>query len=165
MEALAATLRAEGRSPLIVPLGASTPLGALGLALGVGEIVRQGIVPDVIVHATSSGGTQAGLIAGCALFGLPTRVIGISADDPVADIGQIVISLCSGIETLLALPAGALGAESRFAADASFVGDGYGSPATRRARRNAGRPHRGALHRPLVHRQGAGLIGTPADVP
>ncbi|MBP9106616.1 MAG: pyridoxal-phosphate dependent enzyme [Gemmatimonadaceae bacterium] len=128
MEALAATLRAEGRNPLIVPLGASTPLGALGLALGVGEIVRQGIVPDVIVHATSSGGTQAGLIAGCALFGLPTRVIGISADDPVAEIGQIVISLCSGIETLLALPAGALGAESRFAADASFVGDGYGIP-------------------------------------
>ena len=38
--------------------------------------------PDVIVHASSSGGTQAGLIAGCALFGLRARVIGVSADDP-----------------------------------------------------------------------------------
>jgi 1-aminocyclopropane-1-carboxylate deaminase/D-cysteine desulfhydrase-like pyridoxal-dependent ACC family enzyme len=128
MAALANRLRAEGRTPLVIPLGASTPLGALGLALGVGEIARQGIVPDVIVHATSSGGTQAGLLAGCALFGLPTRVIGISADDPVDEIGEIVTSLCGGIEEMLSLPVGAIGAASRFEADASFVGDGYGIP-------------------------------------
>jgi 1-aminocyclopropane-1-carboxylate deaminase/D-cysteine desulfhydrase-like pyridoxal-dependent ACC family enzyme len=128
MERLAERLRAEGRAPLIIPLGASTPLGAMGLALGIGEIVQQATVPDVIVHATSSGGTQAGLLAGCALFGLPTRVIGISADDPVEDIGHIVRTLCGGIEERLALPAGALEADARFAADASFVGDGYGIP-------------------------------------
>ncbi len=128
MEALDARLRAEGRRPRIVPLGASTPLGALGLALGVGEVVQQGIVPDVIVHATSSGGTQAGLLAGCALFGVATRVIGISADDPVSDIGRIVGKIGSGIEELLALPANTLGMADRFVADASFVGDGYGIP-------------------------------------
>lgn len=128
MEALAGTLRAEGRTPLVIPLGASTPLGGLGLALGIGEIVRQGIVPDVIVHATSSGGTQAGLIAGCALFGLPTQVIGISADDPIDEIRGVVTSICHGMEALLHMPAGGLGAESRFEADASFVGDGYGIP-------------------------------------
>lgn len=128
MEALATRLRAEGRRPRVVPLGASTPLGALGLALGIGELVQQGIVPDVIVHATSSGGTQAGLLAGCALFGVPTRVIGMSADDPVADIGRIVGSIGSGIEELLGLPPSALGIAERFAADASFVGDGYGLP-------------------------------------
>jgi 1-aminocyclopropane-1-carboxylate deaminase/D-cysteine desulfhydrase-like pyridoxal-dependent ACC family enzyme len=128
MERLAGRLRAEGRTPLIIPLGASTPLGAMGLALGIGEIVQQATVPDVIVHATSSGGTQAGLLAGCALFGLPTRVIGISADDPVEDIGHIVRTLCGGIEERLALPTGALEADARFAADASFVGDGYGIP-------------------------------------
>lgn len=128
MEALADTLRAEGRKPLVIPLGASTPLGGLGLALGIGEIVRQGVVPDYIVHATSSGGTQAGLLAGCALFGLDTQVLGISADDPADEIGHIVRSLCGGMEEMLALPAGALGAESRFAADAGFVGEGYGIP-------------------------------------
>lgn len=128
MESIAAKLRAEGRTPLVIPLGASTPLGGLGLALGIGEIVRQGVVPDVIVHATSSGGTQAGLIAGCALFGLETQVIGISADDPVHEIKHIVTSLCSGMEELLALPAGALGAESRFMADDGFIGEGYGIP-------------------------------------
>ncbi len=128
MEALAQQLRAQGRRPLVIPLGASTPLGALGLALGVGEIARQGVVPDVIVHATSSGGTQAGLLAGCALFGLKTRVIGISADDPVAEIAHVVAGIGAGIEELLALPPGALGIESRFEADASFVGEGYGIP-------------------------------------
>lgn len=128
MASLADELRAQGRSPHVIPLGASTPLGALGLALGIGEIVRQGIVPDVIVHATSSGGTQAGLLAGCALFGLETEVIGISADDPVHEIGAIVTELCAGIEALLGLPPGALGAADRFRADAGFVGDGYGVP-------------------------------------
>jgi L-cysteate sulfo-lyase len=128
MQALAAELRDAGRTPLVIPLGASTPLGALGLALGVAELVQQGIVPDVIVHATSSGGTQAGLIAGCALFGLDTQVIGISADDPVSEIGAIVTELCGGIEALLSLSPGAMAAGDRFRAHAEFVGDGYGMP-------------------------------------
>jgi len=83
MEDLAAELRRAGRKPFIVPLGGSTPTGAMGFARGISEIAGDGIKPDAIVHATSSGGTQAGLVAGCALFGVRTRVIGISADDVV----------------------------------------------------------------------------------
>jgi 1-aminocyclopropane-1-carboxylate deaminase/D-cysteine desulfhydrase-like pyridoxal-dependent ACC family enzyme len=128
MESLARELEAEGKRPFVIPLGASTPTGAMGLALGVGELVYQGTVPDVIVHATSSGGTQAGLIAGCALFEVDARVIGISADDPVDTIGGIVTEICGGIEDRLGLAAGALGAATRFAADASYVGEGYGIP-------------------------------------
>ena len=48
--------------------------------------VEQMPAPDVIVHSTSSGGTQAGLVAGCRLLGLRTRVVGISADDPAASL-------------------------------------------------------------------------------
>ncbi|MBK8247864.1 MAG: pyridoxal-phosphate dependent enzyme [Gemmatimonadetes bacterium] len=128
MARVAAALQAAGRRPHVIPLGASTPLGALGLALGIGELVYQGIVPDTIVHATSSGGTQAGLIAGCALFEVPTRIVGISADDPVAEIRRVVLEICAGIEALLGLPTGALGAAERFEADAGFFGDGYGIP-------------------------------------
>jgi len=128
MESLAARLRGEGKNPLVIPLGASTPLGAMGLALGIGEVVRQGLVPDVIVHSTSSGGTQAGLIAGCALFKLPTRIIGVSADDSVESIRNVVTTICAGIEERLGLPPGALDAAGRFECDASFVGDGYGIP-------------------------------------
>ena len=78
---IAERLRAAGRRPFAIPIGASTPLGALGFVLAMAELVRQMPPPDVIVHATSSGGTQAGLVAGCRLLGLPTRIVGISADE------------------------------------------------------------------------------------
>ena len=91
METIAEWLRSDGRQPFIIPLGASTPLGAMAIARGVKELVDQGLEPDVIVHATSSGGTQAGLIAGCALYSPRTRVIGVSADDSAADIRQTVL--------------------------------------------------------------------------
>ena len=48
------------------------------------ELLEQMRAPDVIVHATSSGGTQAGLVAACRLLGLSTRVVGIAADGPTS---------------------------------------------------------------------------------
>ena len=141
MEAIAASLRAEGRKPYIVPLGASTPLGAMGFARGIGEIVYQGIVPDVIVSASSSGGTQAGLIVGCALYSPRTRVIGVSADDSAADIRQTVLAIIVGIENSLGVAPGALGVGDRCDVDDSMVGEGYGipTPASREAQDLAAR--------------------------
>jgi len=128
MESIARDLRQAGRSPVVIPLGASTPLGAMAIARGIGEMASQGIVPDVIVHATSSGGTQAGLIAGCALYETPTRVIGVSADDPAHEIRRVVLDLVGGIESSLGLPHGALGAAERCVVDDTMIGDGYGIP-------------------------------------
>ena len=70
MERAPRELRAKGRRPFVIPLGASTPLGAAAFALAVGELLAQIPAPDAIVLSTSSGGTQAGLIAGCRLHGL-----------------------------------------------------------------------------------------------
>ncbi len=128
MERLAEELRARGRRPWVIPLGASTPLGALGLARGVGELLQQGVAPDVIVCASSSGGTQAGLLAGCALHGLRARVVGVSADDPAPAVGGAVTGLLRGIEDRLGLDAGALGSDRGVEVDDGFVGDGYGVP-------------------------------------
>ncbi len=128
MQRVAEELRAAGQSPYVIPLGASNPLGAMGFARGVGELVHQGFVPDVIISASSSGGTQAGLIAGCALFEMKSRVIGISADDPVEEIGRVVAEISEGMEDRLGLAHGTLGGRARFEADASFVGEGYGVP-------------------------------------
>jgi 1-aminocyclopropane-1-carboxylate deaminase/D-cysteine desulfhydrase-like pyridoxal-dependent ACC family enzyme len=128
MDQVASAVSASGRQPLIIPLGASTPLGAMAIARGVGELVGQGITPDIIVHATSSGGTQAGLIAGCALYSPGTRVIGISADDPAASIRATVVRLVAGVESALGLPTGALGGAARCEVDDTFVGAGYGVP-------------------------------------
>lgn len=88
MSAVLERLRRAGKRPFAIPLGASTPLGALGFAAAVGELLQQLAPPAAIIHASSSGGTQAGLLLGCALHGLRTHVIGISADDEPHEIGR-----------------------------------------------------------------------------
>ena len=128
MDQVAQELGSSGRNPFIIPLGASTPTGAMAIARGVGELVRQGVRPSMIVHATSSGGTQAGLIAGCALYSPETRVIGVSADDRAHDIRNVVLPLLAGVEHALGIPAGSLGGASRCHVDDTFVGGGYGVP-------------------------------------
>jgi L-cysteate sulfo-lyase len=126
MEAAAAESRARGRRPFVIPLGASTPLGAAAFALAIGELLEQVAAPDVIVTSTSSGGTQAGLIAGCALHRIPTRVIGISADDPAPAIASSIRGILDGMNALLDAP-GALD-DVDIEVDDRFVGDGYGIP-------------------------------------
>jgi D-cysteine desulfhydrase family pyridoxal phosphate-dependent enzyme len=130
-------LEREGRRPYWVPLGASTPLGAMGFVQAIGELVEQGLTPDVIVHAASSCGTQAGLVAGCALHGMSTEVIGVSADDPVTALSARVRDIVAGIGRLLGSNLG----EPRFTVTDAYVGDGYGIPtdASREAQRLAAR--------------------------
>jgi 1-aminocyclopropane-1-carboxylate deaminase/D-cysteine desulfhydrase-like pyridoxal-dependent ACC family enzyme len=92
----------------------------------VGEVLDQIAPPDVIVHSSSSGGTQAGLVAGCGLFGLHTRVIGISADEPAAELQALVRTIVAGIGDLLGTDGAALAAARPIEVDDRFVGPGYG---------------------------------------
>jgi 1-aminocyclopropane-1-carboxylate deaminase/D-cysteine desulfhydrase-like pyridoxal-dependent ACC family enzyme len=147
MQEIADRLRAAGRRPFTIPIGASTPLGALGYVLAVAELVEQIPPPDVIIHSTSSGGTQAGLVAGCRLLGLPTRVIGISADDSAASLEAQIATLVDGVAELLdghpervalrssdsAIAGSVVGppfqsGHPAIEIDDTFVGDGYGLP-------------------------------------
>jgi 1-aminocyclopropane-1-carboxylate deaminase/D-cysteine desulfhydrase-like pyridoxal-dependent ACC family enzyme len=117
----------NGGKPFVIPLGASTPLGAAAFVAAIAELADQIDPPDVILHSTSSGGTQAGLIAGCTLAGWPTRVIGISADESSAALERDVRELLTGLAELLGF------APDRFASapiviDDAFVGAGYGVP-------------------------------------
>jgi len=120
-ERVVARLRDEGRRPFLIPLGASTSVGALGFVAAVSELVEQQMVPDVIVHATSSGGTQAGLLAGVALNNLKTQIIGVSADDPAEAIEVSVRRIIAGIERFH-MPYGEI------EVDDTRVGEGYGLP-------------------------------------
>jgi 1-aminocyclopropane-1-carboxylate deaminase/D-cysteine desulfhydrase-like pyridoxal-dependent ACC family enzyme len=128
MEDAAATLREAGRTPFVVPLGASTPVGAIGMARGVAELATSGLRPGLIVHATSSAGTQAGLIAGCALLGLKTRVLGISADDPPDVLQPAIARLLDGVADRLGARPATVGADREIDVDARWVGPGYGIP-------------------------------------
>ena len=125
---LAERLRTEGGHPFAIPIGASTPLGALGYAAAVAELADQIPPPDVIVHSSSSGGTQAGLVAGCRLLGLPIRVLGISADEPAAGLQAQVRAIVSGIADLLDMDPHALAKGTAIEVDDRFVGEGYGIP-------------------------------------
>ena len=73
---------AKGRKAFIVPLGASDGTGATGYVYAVQEMTIQfkemGFMPDCIVVAGGSGGTQAGLIIGKELFGLSSQIVGIN---------------------------------------------------------------------------------------
>ena len=61
-------LKASGAKPYFTPAGGSTVTGSLGYVNAYVEmadqLAAQGIAPARIVHASSSGGTQAGLVAG-----------------------------------------------------------------------------------------------------
>ncbi|MEO8621608.1 MAG: pyridoxal-phosphate dependent enzyme [bacterium] len=73
-------LEAAGRRPYLVPYGASDALGAMGYVVAVEKIIHD--CPDVawIVHASGSGGTQAGLLAGLLALDHPARVVGVDVD-------------------------------------------------------------------------------------
>lgn len=124
VQAAADAERRAGRKPYVIPIGASTPLGAAAYALAAAELLRQIDPPDVIVHATSSGGTQAGLVVGCAAAGVRTQVLGISADEEAATLSRDIHAIASGVIEL----AGAQPRPLSVDVDDRFVGDGYGIP-------------------------------------
>lgn len=126
MERLAEDERRAGRQPHVIPLGASTPLGALAFVEAVAELAGQIDPPDAIVHATSSGGTQSGIVAGCRALGWPTRVFGISADEPAPALEKTIRALLVGIETTW--PQLGRLSDAPVDVDDGFVGEGYGIP-------------------------------------
>lgn len=127
MDRAAAQSRAGGGRPYVIPIGASTPLGAAAFVLAVAELLSQMAAPDVIVHATSSGGTQAGLVAGCALAGVKTRVVGISADEPSLSLAAQIREIMAGLARLVGAD-GHRFASAEVIVDDRFVGEGYGIP-------------------------------------
>jgi 1-aminocyclopropane-1-carboxylate deaminase/D-cysteine desulfhydrase-like pyridoxal-dependent ACC family enzyme len=127
MDALAASLRRTGRRPFVIPLGASMPLGAAAYADAVDELLAQTDAPDVIVHASSSGGTQAGLVAGVRRRRLRTTVLGVSADETATVLGGLVGQLIDEVRTS-GLAGNVPEGGGDVYVDAGFVGAGYGVP-------------------------------------
>lgn len=73
-------LRAAGHRPYLLTDAGSTPPGVAGYVNAMLELTQQsverGIKIDYLVHASGSGGTQAGLIIGAKAFDTGMRVIG-----------------------------------------------------------------------------------------
>ncbi|MDJ0630013.1 MAG: D-cysteine desulfhydrase family protein [Rhodobacter sp.] len=77
LHARAGDLRKAGRKPYVIPLSEGhPPLGALGYVDAAHEVLNQLGEFDVLVVASGSGATHAGLIAGLRGAGSRARVIG-----------------------------------------------------------------------------------------
>ena len=112
---------AQGHKPYLVPYGGSNSTGALGYVFAMEEFVGQGVKSDWVVFASSSGGTQAGLVLGAQLYNYPGRVLGISIDEPQAVLQKHVAALAS--ETSVRM-----GPRIEFASDQVLVNADYATP-------------------------------------
>lgn len=123
-EILQATLdsaRKQGKKPYLVPYGGSNSTGALGYTFAMEEFVDQGIHADWVIFASSSGGTQAGLVLGARLFHFSGKILGISVDEPQRNLQIQVARLASETSERL-------GPRIEFAADEVLVNADYAAP-------------------------------------
>jgi D-cysteine desulfhydrase family pyridoxal phosphate-dependent enzyme len=113
-----------GERPYLIPLGASTPTGVLGYAFAFDELMQQDVNVDWIIVASSSAGTQAGLVLAARRAGWQGKILGISIDHPEAE-------LQSRVAALAAEASDRLGEKIPFASaeilvNDTYLGEGYG---------------------------------------
>ena len=114
----------QGHKPYLVPYGGSNSTGALGYTFAMEEFMQQNVEADWILFASSSGGTQAGLVLGAHLFNYPGKVFGISVDEPQAALQGRVAKLAS--ETSERFGPRLEFAESHVLVNANYATPGYG---------------------------------------
>ncbi len=83
--ALVEQLKERGKTPYVIPYGGSNGTGALGFVGALRELQEQRQAQALpafthVVFASSSGGTHAGLLAGCSLLRIDCQLIGIGID-------------------------------------------------------------------------------------
>ena len=131
MTEFADRLRAEGRCPYVIPAGASNVTGAMGYVNAAREIKAQqdalGFAFDHLFHATGSTGTQAGLLAGAALFGLTARVTGVAVGT-VADVDERRRDIAAFVDKILGRLGGDRAALDDVRLLTGYVGEGYAVP-------------------------------------
>jgi D-cysteine desulfhydrase len=79
----------EGRKPYVIPVGGSNGVGATGYVLAMIELVEQlrriNRRANHVVFASSSGGTQAGMVVGAKVTGFGGQLHGVSIDKDDGD--------------------------------------------------------------------------------
>jgi 1-aminocyclopropane-1-carboxylate deaminase/D-cysteine desulfhydrase-like pyridoxal-dependent ACC family enzyme len=166
MEEAAREVEARGGRPLIIPLGASTPLGALGYVRAALELDRQmgdaGGWPSGtswIFISSSSCGTLAGLALGFTLLERQNvRLVGVSPDVSEEEVRTVTRDIALGAGALLGWK-GELLPDIVIPED-RFVGGGYGVPteASREATRFFGSRAGVVLDPVYTAKAGAGFL-------
>lgn len=116
-----------GHKPYLIPLGGSNVVGAAGYVLAMEELTAQleaaRLNIDFIVFATSSGGTQAGLVLGAKVYGFRGQILGISVDHPAETVKTQVSALATATATHLGL--GTVSVADMVAVNDDYLGEGY----------------------------------------
>jgi L-cysteate sulfo-lyase len=123
-------LRAKDEMPYYIPLGGSNATGALGYAAAALELLHQAkeqnTAIDHVVVASSSGGTQAGLILGMALAGADVPILGVDVDDDpehaLALVRDVTQAAAEKVGLRAAIPS------SAFQLARGYAAPGYGQP-------------------------------------
>jgi D-cysteine desulfhydrase len=127
MAAVTAELRAMGRHPYQIPLGGSNVWGATGYVLAMQELMAQLTAAhlnlDFILFASSSGGTQAGIVLGAEVYGFRGHILGISVDHPAEALQTQAAALATATATHLGL--GTVSLAHRVTVNDDYVGEGY----------------------------------------
>jgi D-cysteine desulfhydrase family pyridoxal phosphate-dependent enzyme len=144
-----------GKKAFLIPYGGSSPLGASAYSDAVDEVITQGEHFDRVLFATSSGGTQAGLIAGARRHGLNTIIDGISVDQGASELSIQVAELATSILKLMDEDGDIK--QKDVLVDDRFLGEGYAVVGTleREAIRLFAR-HEGLLLDPVYTGRAAG---------
>jgi D-cysteine desulfhydrase family pyridoxal phosphate-dependent enzyme len=128
MTQIAEEERRKGHTPYVIPTGGSNAIGALGYASLILELAYQlyerGIAASCLYVSSSSGGTHGGLALGAKLYHVPYRIIGVSPDDPTADVQQVVARIANEAAHVLGVQLAFAPAEIEVYDQ--FVGEGYG---------------------------------------
>jgi D-cysteine desulfhydrase family pyridoxal phosphate-dependent enzyme len=127
IEEVSAQLVAMGRKPYVIPLGGSNVVGATGYVLAMKELAEQLTADklniDFIVFASSSGGTQAGIVLGGQVYGFSGNILGISIDHPADELRTQVGALATATATHLGLEP--LPLMEHVAVNDDYLGEGY----------------------------------------
>lgn len=113
----------NGEKPFLIPLGASTPVGTLGYVEAMRELQSQHSHFDWIILASSSGGTQAGLVLGAAITLWKGKILAISIDHTVEDLQNTVATLANQAAVILEEKVTIMPQEVMVNAD--YLGAGY----------------------------------------
>ena len=120
-----------GRQVFEIPAGGSSLRGALGYSQCLQELVSQcgtqGIAHDMIVHASASAGTQAGLVFGRSLLDVDCHILGINVFHPDPQtlkdrVGKLADGMFNAWPTVTALQ------PLQIDVNHAYFGDGYGLP-------------------------------------
>ena len=132
-KALLAKLTDQGQQVYEIPAGGSSAVGALGYTRCLAELMvqceTQSIGTDLIVHASASAGTQAGLVFGKSLLDMPGRILGINVFHPDPQtLKDRVLILAQTMSDRW--PDTALAETFQVDVNHAYFGDGYGLPTT-----------------------------------